>query len=723
MKNFGFAEKIILSIALFALVVLSYFLYDDSLLFPKANTSALENIGRFVNSENDVRRKNTDTFSWIPASGQTQVFQKDSIFTGNSSSATIKLKDGTLISIEPDSLITLNMKNGQMTLDLKYGDLQADLSSSTNLVVKSGTDETKLESTGSERSKVRLRKAFSGLDVNLESGNAALMANGKRKNLSANEKLKVTKNGDFKLLEKPILEILTENSKRWLKPDPSQPIKVSWKATGSIDGFEVQLSKDKEFKDLLLSEKTKESQFPLIETETEGLYYWRITVYDSSGNKAITSEVQNFSVDLFHPPTITNPIQNSLTEFEIKLEKGKELAAPVRLTWETKQPLNRFNWQISKSSDFSEIFQEKETINSNEAVSQALSKGVWYTRIKGFSEAYKAETNWSLPVSFEVKLTPKKELRPAPPILAKKQIEFTPLADSERTPASPQGPIIEWSPTSLTTSYRVQFSKDKEFTNAPFQTLTDKKLEWTEFTKGTSFYRVFAIAPNGLISMPSEVGEILVGFKNPILTELKSFEVKGQSADEKAPPQSLTVQWTPVPSASAYNLEMSTGADFKNPVVTQLSKPETIYVLETPGTFHFRVQALDKNNQELTEYSNVQNSVYTWKSPLGIPILREPFNKSSIFLQKEMEAFIWLEWKKVEGAKGYTIEVSSTPDFKKTIIQTVSSINRHLIKSRLPQGVFYWRVRANSENIDQSSDWAGAREFTIHSQKNETFVK
>ncbi|MNL34407.1 hypothetical protein D3C87_1563800 [compost metagenome] len=101
----------------------------------------------------------------------------------------------------------------------------------------------------------------------------------------------------------------------------------------------------------------------------------------------------------------------------------------------------------------------------------------------------------------------------------------------------------------------------------------------------------------------------------------------------------------------------------------------------------------------------------------------EPFDKASVFLQTAMEPFIWLEWKKVEGATNYIVEVSDKEDFSHILLTKSQSGNRFLIKEKVPLGKLYWRVRAESKESMAMSDWAATREFIIYHQKNETFVK
>jgi D-alanine-D-alanine ligase-like ATP-grasp enzyme len=101
----------------------------------------------------------------------------------------------------------------------------------------------------------------------------------------------------------------------------------------------------------------------------------------------------------------------------------------------------------------------------------------------------------------------------------------------------------------------------------------------------------------------------------------------------------------------------------------------------------------------------------------------EPFDKASIFLQTAMEPFIWLEWKKVEGASAYMIEVSDKEDFSHILMSKAQAQNRFLIKDKVPLGKIFWRVRAESKESTSLSDWTTPREFIIYHQKNETFAK
>src|SRR5262249_51400937 len=67
MKSFTKTDRIIFVLAVLTLAAFSYFMYDDSLLFPRHNDSGLQKIGQVSVSNNDVRLKTASAFTWFPA--------------------------------------------------------------------------------------------------------------------------------------------------------------------------------------------------------------------------------------------------------------------------------------------------------------------------------------------------------------------------------------------------------------------------------------------------------------------------------------------------------------------------------------------------------------------------------------------------------------------------------------------------------------------------------
>ncbi|MEN0058913.1 MAG: FecR domain-containing protein [Bdellovibrio sp.] len=720
MSRFDKTEKLILLTALLALVVFSYFLYDDSLLFSKVTNARLELIGDVAQSKNDVRRKNSDTFSWIPALRQDKVFQNDSIFTGENSHATIQLQDGTQIQIEPNSLITLNSQNGQMNLDLRYGNLVGELAQGSSLTVKSGVQEFKLESRQNtqQKSKIQLKKAPSGqVGMKLISGN--LQYKNPRKQtvaeLPQNATVAVTQKGDVRPVEKPQLFLRTADKVRWLREKPQDPLPFAWQSRGDISRYEFEMSSTADFNTVLIAKSTSEMQTQVTEKLPSGVYYWRLKAVSSEGEIQVQSPTQQIFLTQLGVPEIITPTPAAAINLTVK-GTPENLSAATPWQWKAEPALRDFRWQLSQTEDFSAVLGEGRS-KTLSVLSPKLPAGTYWLRVQGATAEQKVSA-WSEPVSFSLNLTAYKEERPAPPILVTKDISFQPPG-KERAPASPTAPQLVWKPVLQGKSYQVQIAKDIQFTESEKYEVAQTQMAWSRYRPGQYYYRVYTQGQNGLISEPSEVGTLNIHVQGVILNPVKAIHVIASRPE----PKQATLSWNEVPFAKSYLIEFDKNKNFSQPQQLNAAAPSAQLTLAEPGSYHIRVQALDENSKPLTEFSNIEEALYSFRSPLVSPTLVEPFNNASIFLQTEAEPFIWLEWKKVPGATVYNLEISDKPDFSHILISKSIDGNRYLIKDRVPMGKIYWRVKAEAKGDSEISDWSEKREFTLYHQKNETFVK
>lgn len=717
MPTFGRADKTIFIGAVIVLMVFSYFLYDDSLIFPRENNSSLELIGSVYVSQNDVRRKNLDTFSWLPADKKDKVFQNDSIFTGDRSEAAIQLQDGSLIHIRPNSLITLNMKNGQMSLDLRYGDLLGELATGSTLTVKSGSEEFKLENDPStqQKSTIEFKKAHSGnVDLKLIQGKAAL----NNKAITSGEAVRVSKTGQIKAVQKPVLQIPQTEEKHFLRINPDDPLVFDWKGSGDVARYELEVSPSQNFDSVSASQFTGEAKASITDPLANGEYFWRVKAYDKDGQLAATSVPSKFSLSQLQAPRIVNPEIQSVLNLEVPAPKQGPLLSSAKVQWQAMPQLQSFTWQLATDEEFTTVVKE-DTTSLHEAVTPALETGTYWIRVRGTTQGQN-NSAWSEVVPFSMNLTVLKGTeRPQAPVLVSKNVTFKAPSANERNPAAAQAPSLQWKPVSKSATYILQIAKDKNFQNSARYEVKSTKTDWAQYRPGKFYFRVLAKNPNGLISEPSEVGELDVTASNPVL---RAFEpVRG--VGDTATPREIPVTWTEIPYAKSYLVQMDKSSDFSTPTQLEFESSTGRLTVPEPGKYQVRVQALDEEHKPMTEFSNVEELLYTFRNPLSTPVLAEPFNNASIFLQKEMEPFIWLEWKKVKGATVYKIEVSDRSDFSRLLISKSIPENRFLIKDRVPLGKIFWRVRAESKDDNELSDWTAQREFTIYHQKNEIFVK
>lgn len=718
MSRFGQTERAIFIVALLMLVAFSYFLYDDSLLFSRHGNGQLDMIGDVAVSQNDVRRKNLDTFSWLPAQKKDAVYDNDSIYTGERSEAIIRLAGGGQIRVQPNSLITLNMKNGQMLLELRYGNLVGDLGSGKSIIIKSGDEEFKLEANGN--SSVQLKKAHSGnVDLKLLNGGMKYL-NAKKSasmNLSRDTAIAVNPKGDIKAIEKPVLYVESADNIHWTRVNPDDPLPFRWNSKGSVARYEFEISPQADFSSIAAAKTTTVGGAEVRDPLADGHYFWRIKAIDKEGQVSAVSKPRSMSLTNLGAPQVVTPVAQSQVDFTVTTAMNQLPKAQAQIKWQAPALLKTFAWQLALDSTFSTLVHEGQTASLS-TLSPSLGSGTYWVRVRGLTADMKSSV-WSAPVPFGMNVVAKKIDRPDAPILITKDIQFKLPNSKDRNPASPASPKLAWKPVLKSQGYKVEISKTANFQGAKSFNVPRTDVLWSQYRPGKYYYRVFARGEEGVLSNSSEVGSIDIPFSGLVLNPVRNVSSVGSELG----PKQTAVTWSEVPAAKSYLVQVDTKADFSSPTKVAYTANQGNIVLPMPGRYNVRVQARDEDNNPLTDFSNTQQVLYSNRAPLTTPKLIEPFNNASIFLQTTSEPFIWLEWNKVSGASAYRVEVSSKADFSDIVISKIIPSNRYLVKDRMPLGKLYWRVRAETKEDLEISDWAKQSEFTLYHQKNETFVK
>lgn len=659
MSRFGRTEKIILVSALLVFLTMSYFLYDDSLLFSKGDHAQLELIGKVKTSTNDVRRKNFDTFSWLPTSRKDEVFESDSIYTGDRSEAEIELNIGAQIRIEPNSLVTLNMKNGQMLLDLRYGNIKGEMKKGKAVTVKAGAETFILsdENNHSEKSKIQIERHHEGrVRIKVLSGKANVV------NKSTGVKKVITP-----LPEVPVVE------KSPLVQTPTPPVPLIEKPAINTQPVETVATPTPTPKPI------------------QGPQFKNVQVPEGPTQEIILKSANNMQVYRQSP------------------------TAPMPFEWNAKGDFVQYEVEISDKADFSTIALNQKTSALKATFTDPLAAGKYFWRLKGLDISGKVLTT-SKPHGFNLSYAP---MPPPTPALVTKRVEFKTPSSGERRPASQTAPLLKWENVEAAKTYQVQISKDAQFSKFEKYDVKQTQTLWSQYHPGKYYFRVISRGPTGLTSPPSELGTMTITVEPIKLAPLKPVTLIAKDATPVLAP----IEWTEIPFAKSYVVQLDKNADFSQPQLFSFTNHNEKLTIPEPGEYKVRVQALDEDNNPLTSFSNVQDAVYIYRRPLDPPSLSEPFNNASIFLQTEMEPFIWLEWKTVPGSVAYLLEISDRSDFSKILIRQNLTQNRYLIKDRVPLGTIYWRVRAIGVTAIENSSWAEKREFTIYHQKNEAFVK
>lgn len=560
-------------------MVFSYLLYDDSLLF-SARESKETPIAELLDKKNDVRLKISQSFSWIPARTPEKLYPFDSLFTGEGSTAILKLDDGSVLKIDGQSLIVMSMYQGQLVLDLKSGSLSGDLSQNSKLLLKTKDGFQSLK--GLDGNKFRFEKDFSGQTLE--------MANRKLASIAS--------------------DLIWKSPKHFTlnKQDPRTYQGLNWAKTGDI--------------------------------------------------------------------------QDTIVE-------------------------------ISSAPDFNLIDKQMKTVKTESGIPIELPDGQYYVRLKGYSKERKL-TATSTIHTFEL-LDKKRSLLP-PPILLTKNISHS---DSFNFP-----PVVKWTNVSEALKYQIEISNSPRFEQVKRYQTGQVFYPWNDFQPGTYFVRLYS-QTNDETSEASDIGTIEVSSQAPQLDVIPRILIR--SKDKNVGPQDVKLRWQHSGKQAKYRVEISRDGTFRDAQILESNRGPASLKIKNEGDYHVRVFAASEDGTPISPSSNIERFRYDIKSPLETPILIRPFSETTVFLQKEDNPYLWLDWKPVSGAGFFNVQIATDPEFTNLIWngknQEKTELNRYLLEKIIPNGKYYWRVKAVSEEGDTDSDWSQANKFYLLYKKKDIFFE
>lgn len=692
------------------LLLLSYLLYDDSFLFPPDRNNEPP-IGVISSSANDVRRKNNGNFIWLPGNKQDQVYNRDSIFTGDGSQAAIQMNDGSFIQIQENSLVNLNLHNGQMQLDLRFGQFVGN--GNSTIRVKTGDEEYTIQG---KDAKFEINRSQGGaLDVKVLSGNAEISGKAGKQTLKSNESLQISKKGAEKNQAESKITLLTKEDALLYRAADKQPLQFNWEGKGPLAQYQIEIAKTDDFKKILALRTTTDQKFAVKDSLKEGPYFWRVKGLDDRRKVLTTSLTQKFYLSYMLPPEITTP-EDKVTLKAKALDKGEGLQSSTDITWTADTRPVKFQWQLSKTAEFSENLSEK-TLVEKTVTTPSLHQGTYFTRVRGVDKDDRPSP-WSKVHVFNFEVA--NETKPPAPRLVEKRIRFQIPKLEGRAPSAATSPQLAWTTVDVAKNYRWEIAKNARFAGAQASETPNTKIAWTQYKPGKYYYRVFTRTELGQSSDASETGVLEVFGDAPILNPIPSVLVKNNDIRAQAPAKEAQASWSPILDAKTYLVQMDKAEDFANPTQVEVNSTESSITMPEPGKYFVRVKALNESSQDMSEFSNVQTVDYVFKRTLKGPELIEPYDKTTVFLQKDMEPLIWLEWSSVPDTEKYVLEISTKEDFSNVVISKSMTTTRFLVKEKIPYGNIYWRVKAVPQDESLSSDWS-ARQFMFYHQRNDGF--
>jgi hypothetical protein len=664
----------IILILLLIIFITSFFLYKN------INSGAIGNdnevIGILTFKTKTIERKYDSDVIWEKIDSGLIIRNKDTIRSGDFSDAVLTLKDKTKININENSMIYLDISEGDINLNFAYGSMSLakkdDGTSNTTLKIKSG--ENTVEVKNSELTLEKKDKEELAFQVN--QGTAKLKNGTQEKELKENESAKLNKSEieiseiNLTLQSPPDLSIVSEKS-------DSIPVNFSWSAKNA-NKLKLELAYDSRFQNLFKAFSVDNDSYTA--NLPQGNYYWRISSEKSKTKKKSNREYSSFrkvTVYTVSPPIILSPTKNQVFSYS-------NLPPIIPFTWKRLETARSYNLEISNTQTFTEI---KKTFTTNQSSLgvDGLEPGKYFARIitEPAREEFKSET--SKVVSFSIE---RKSELDAPQIISPsnaQEISATILAKSGFNFQAKDSPEIS--------KYIFQISSNSNFSKMLIEETTDsnqlhltKKLDLGEY-----FLRVIGITSDGRKSPFSESKKFSV--KENQALELLS-PANNSTLDLKANPVSF--RWKRPSYKASFLLEISASSDFNTKIHTVKTEDFSVsYALPKDGKFFWRVAAIGEDESVLSK-----SGIFTFQidkmeelTPV-FPVRNERVDMTPLDALK-------FKWEKHERVSHYLFELYRDKGGSKSLIAKAKTKNSsYTFKdlSKLDEGNFIWTLQESLQN-------------------------
>ncbi|MBL8166474.1 MAG: hypothetical protein JNJ61_31110 [Anaerolineae bacterium] len=171
-----------------------------------------------------------------------------------------------------------------------------------------------------------------------------------------------------------------------------------------------------------------------------------------------------------------------------------------------------------------------------------------------------------------------------------------------------------------------------------------------------------------------------------------------------------TFSWLPAEDAVRYEIRISRNNPPQGTIYTITPAPGTTPVTYMPATplltttYYWQIRSVNASNQK-SAWSSIRSFVID-STPGGAP-------ERNLFTTSKPR----LSWSRLSDAIGYQIEVSTSSTFATTPIFTaeVGATQLDIETALLPNGTYYWRVRAKRANEIWGA-WSAVDTFTVNVQ-------
>jgi hypothetical protein len=448
---------------------------------------------------------------------------------------------------------------------------------------------------------------------------------------------------------------------------------LSWNMVLEDDRYEVQIDNLSTFAS---PEQTHLGEIGELSytatTLPDGVYYWRVRTSNYLGMAGPWSAYRSVTIDTTPPaaPALSLPAN------------AANLIGTPAFSWLTAATATKYQFEYATNSGFSEGLYTSAELTTLSHTPPAMTPGIYFWHVRSKDAAGNWSTAWSS--------TRTVTILPAPTLSEPANALWL----NNRTPA------FSWSPVPSAANYRLEIAKTSTFTLPITQFYLGDLTSYTATTlpDGIYYWHVRAINSNGTLGAWSAVRSFTIDATPPAAPALS---LPANAATVIGTP---AFSWLSAAGASKYQFEYATNSGFSEGLYTsaELTTLSHTPPAMNPGVYFWHVRSKDAAGNWSTAWSAARTVTI-----LPVPTLSEPAN--ALWLNNRTPAF---SWSPVPSAANYRLEIAKTSTFTLPITQFYLGDLTSYTATTLPDGIYYWHVRAINSNGTLGA-WSAVRSFTI----------
>jgi len=272
----------------------------------KETLTADQKHAKFVNLDGKVQVKKVNSVQWVQADFRTVLDKGDLVQTGPDANARITFADGTIYTVKPDTLVTVeentteSNKPTSVAVRINVGqvDLQTPTFSSPDSKAGVSTEDVNAQLHSNSRAAVKSDPEKKESEIVVSSGSAQVQRGGEKIDLAPYEKLTIPNGGAVQkstVLAPPELveplnlaPIMAENPKVF-------PVHFEWKAVPSAVSYTIRVSTTTMFTKTVKEAKVNGTSADLSGLDS-GEYFWNVSATDGKKQTSEVSEIFKFTL-------------------------------------------------------------------------------------------------------------------------------------------------------------------------------------------------------------------------------------------------------------------------------------------------------------------------------------------------------------------------------------------------------------------------------------------